>query len=438
MRLKIEKMGINGEGIAYYQKKPVFIEGALPQELVEIKDLQGYGTYYKARIEKIVKESRDRIRPACAFAHRCRACSMMHLAYEKQLKAKRDILAQTLMKYAKIEPSRIEEIIANEQPLHYRNQCKLPLQMEQGKLCSGMYLPGSNYFASVKNCVIHDPLIETVRKEVLHILNKHGIKAYDYHKKSGMRSLIIRTFQGKCQVTLVSGEDVLTQELIADLLDCEAIVSLWQSINTVKKSVDVFGKKMIFLGGAKQLRFLFGGYRMQINPRSFFQLNTKQAEVLYQKAASLLTGKRYGTIVEAYSGIGAISLFLHGHADQVIGIESIADAVQNAHAIASLNHIDNVKFVCGDAAEELTYLSKKGKIDLLVVDPPRSGLDYAMLGTLLQSKIQEIIYISCNTATLGKNLDLLQQRYEVKTIIPIDLFSQTAAIEAIVHLKRKR
>lgn len=167
-------------------------------------------------------------------------------------------------------------------------------------------------------------------------------------------------------------------------------------------------------------------------------MNTKQAEVLYQKAASLLTGKRYGTIVEAYSGIGAISLFLHEHADQVIGIESIADAVQNAHAIASLNHIDNVKFVCGDAAEELTYLSKKGKIDLLVVDPPRSGLDYAMIETLLQSKIQEIIYISCNPATLGKNLDLLQQRYEVKTIIPIDLFSQTAAIEAIVHLKRKR
>ena len=193
---------------------------------------------------------------------------------------------------------------------------------------------------------------------------------------------------------------------------------------------------MIHLAGDTSLALTFDGLQLQISPRSFFQLNSAQAVQLYRTIASMVK-EGNELIVEAYSGIGAISLYLKDKAKEIIGIESIKDAVVNANQNAKLNGCGHVSFLCDDAASKLTYLSKKRAIDVLVVDPPRSGLDDAMLDCILRSKIKNIVYVSCNPATLGKNLAVLGYRYNVEKIQPIDMFPHTPYVEAVVSLKRK-
>ena len=193
---------------------------------------------------------------------------------------------------------------------------------------------------------------------------------------------------------------------------------------------------MIHLGGDRRLELKLDSLRLQLSPRSFFQLNTEQAKQLYRCVASLIP-QHNDLIVEAYSGIGAISLYVKDKAKQIIGIESIKDAVVNANENAKRNNAGHVSFLCADAADKCTYLSKKQQIDTLIVDPPRSGLDDAMLECILRSKIKHVIYISCNPATLGKNLACLKERYEIKTILPFDMFPQTPHVESVVLLVRE-
>lgn len=438
MKVKIVKTGINGEGIGYIDKTPVFVPEVLIDEEVDIKVVQREKRYALGRCTKVLKKSKDRIQPKCFVQHACGACPLMIARYPKQLEYKYDILKQSLIKYAQVHPKLIEQPIANEHVFGYRNQCKLPCGMDNGTLVTGMFIPGSNYFEPIQTCIIHEPGIERVRKQILKILNTYHMKAYDHNQKLGIRSLIIRGFDELYQCTLVSGEDEFTPSMIEALSEIPGMHSLWQSIHTTKKATDVFGPKMIFLAGERQLPLRLDELQLQISPRSFFQLNTTQAKILYRTVADMVgTGNKL--IVEAYSGIGAISLYLKDKAERLIGIESIKDAVVNANQNAKRNHCDDhVSFICADAADKLVYISKKEPIDVLVVDPPRTGLDDAMLACILQSKIRQVIYISCNPATLGKNLSVLQQRYRIKRIVPVDIFSHTAHIETIVQLERNR
>ncbi len=236
-------------------------------------------------------------------------------------------------------------------------------------------------------------------------------------------------------MTLVTGEDKLPESMIEELMALPGMVSLWQSIHTIKKTPDIFGKKMILLGGESRLPFVFDGLKLQVSPRSFFQLNTEQAKKLYHTIREMVKGPK-DLIVEAYSGIGAISLYLKDQAKEIIGIESIKDAVVNATQNAKMNQADNVRFICADAGEKLTYIAKKRKLDMVIVDPPRTGLDDVMLECLIRSKVKEIIYVSCNPATLGKNLDVLCNYYKVERIVPIDMFPNTQHVECIVKLVR--
>ena len=435
MRVTIKKMGINGEGIGYIDRLPVFVPGALLNEEAEIKVIERTQRYARAKVEKIIKRSDKRVRPACGIQHRCGACPYMVCADEEQLRFKRDNLRQSLIKYAQIDPKLISEVRPSPAKLHYRNQFKLPLSMQEGELVNGMYMPNSNIFVPMETCLIHEEGLEALRKAILAVLNRHGIRAYDWHQKRGLRHLVVRGFEGRYQCTLVTGEEQLPQELIDDLLQLEGLVSLWQSIQTAKKTPDIFGPKMILLGGQRSLTMHLHGLRIPISPRSFFQLNTAQAANLYACIDAMVEPgcKR---IVEAYSGIGGISMYLKDKAEEVIGIEIIKDAVLDARKAAERNGIHNVEFICADAADKLTYLSKKKSIDVLVVDPPRSGLDDLMLETMLRSRITKIIYVSCNPSTLAKNLAVLSERYEVRQIVPFDMFPHTANLETVVLLSK--
>ena len=436
MKVVIEKMGINGEGIGYIQKRPVFVPGALLKEVVDINVVESFKTYSIGKLMRVYEESPNRVEPVCPMQRRCGACPLMICKYEEQLNIKRDVLKQSLIKYAQVDPRLIKHVIPCKRTLNYRNQCKVPFSMVDRELVTGMYQPNSNYFTEVEDCPIHEKGLERVRKAILKVLNKYYCRSYDYHQKRGYRTLVIRGMGDRYQVTLVTGLDEIAPAVVADLMAIEGVVSLYQSVHTQKKGVDIFGPKVTLLAGERYLDFEFMGLKLALSPRSFFQLNTQQAARLYQKAIELLDN-HYGLIVEAYSGIGGISLALKDKADEIIGIENVKDAVVNANANARANGTKHVSFICDDAANKLVYLSKTRNIDLLVVDPPRSGLDDNMLDCILRGKIKQILYISCNPATLGKNLSVLRQRYDVKVVQPVDLFPNSQHIESIVLLQRK-
>lgn len=376
------------------------------------------------------------MRAVCPMQRRCGACPYMVCTYEEQLRYKQEDLRQSLIKYAHVDPKLIEPIRPSQQQLFYRNQCKLPCGMSEGQLVNGMYMPNSNIFVPMDTCYTHEKDLEIMRKRILKVLNRYHVRAYDWHCKRGLRFLILRGFHGKFQCTLVSGEESFDEEMIGELMALEGMHSLWQSVQTQKKTAELFGPKMVLLGGERLLYLTLDGYRLPISPRSFFQLNTAQAQKLYACIAEM-AGEGNTRIVEAYSGVGGISLALKDRAQEVIGIEIVKDAVLNARQCAKENKIDNVQFLCADAADKLLYLSKKSVIDVLVVDPPRSGLDEAMLSVILRSKIKKLIYVSCNPSTLAKNVAVLRERYEVKRIVPFDMFPNTAKVECACLLVRK-
>lgn len=435
MKVKIIKMGMNGEGIGYLNHIPVFVDGALIDEEVDITVVEDHQRYKVGKVNRIVQASAHRIKPKCFVQERCGGCPLMIAQYKKQLDYKFSHVRQSLIKYAQINPKVIQKMVANPMIFGYRNQLKLPCTMENGRLVTGMYVPGTNHFREIKKCIVHEADLERVRQDVLYVLNKHHIQAYQHQQKRGLRFLVIRGFHGRYQCTLISGEDTYSNQLINDMMRIKGMHSLWQSVHTAKKTHEIFGEKMQLLAGERYLPLAFDHLKLQISPRSFFQLHTQQAMTLYRSIAAILP-KKYDLMVEAYSGIGVISLYLQDKAKEIIGIESIKDAVVNANQNAKLNGFHHISFVCADAADKLQYISKKRPIDCLVVDPPRSGLDEAMLYCILKSRIQDIVYVSCNPATLAKNLAVLSSSYEVKTIVPIDIFSHTAHVECIVLLSR--
>ena len=435
MKVTIKKTGINGEGIGYIDRMPVFVPQALIGEEVEIRIVDKQKRYATAELQRVVKSSKNRIRPKCFIQNTCGACPLMIARYPAQLEYKQDLLKQSLIKYAQIDPRKVARVKASEDVFGYRNQFKLPCAMEEGRLVSGLFMPNSNYFIDVKKCWIHEDGLERVRMDIMHVLNTHGCVSYNPHDKKGIRNLVVRGFDNRYQCTIVTGNDELDERLVSDLMRIKGLTSLWQSIHTIKKTPEVFGNKMMHLAGETSLAMELDGLKLRISPRSFFQLNSKQAVQLYRTIASMVKEDNE-LIVEAYSGIGAISLYLKDKAKEIIGIESIKDAVVNANQNAALNGCEHVSFLCDDAANKLTYLSKKRSIDVLVVDPPRSGLDDAMLDCILRSKIKNIIYVSCNPATLGKNLAVLSSRYNVDKIQPIDIFPHTPHVESVVLMSR--
>ena len=340
-------------------------------------------------------------------------------------------LKETLIKYADYN-GRILPILKNPEPLSYRNSCKLPFGEEYGELYTGMYERDTNHFQKMERCYVHSKLLEQTRQEVLKIMNEHHLKMYDDKKKTGYRTLVMKEFDSKIQIIFVTGKEDLSEEFIHDVTQLEGVVSIWQSVKTETKR-EVFGD-MRFIWGEEKMHLRLEDIQLSLLPRSFFQLNTKQSVNLYNVVKDWMP--RSKTTVEAYSGIGAISLFVKDKAQEIIGVESIQDAVDNANENAMLNHADNVSFICEDAGSALAHLVQEKEVDTLIVDPPRSGLDDTMKETILKSKIKTMIYVSCNPATLAKDLGVLKREYRIVKIQPVDMFSQTPHVETVVLMSR--
>ena len=434
MKLEIVKAGINGEGIAFFKRKPVFIEGCFPDEVVDA-DLIDEGRHYKGRLKAILKKSPNRIRPVCSYADKCGACALMGLKYDGQLAIKMQLLENALYKYAEYE-GKIEGIVKSDDVYGYRNKCNLPIIDYNGKLVNALYKQGSNHPCLITTCFIHEESVEEIRRKILDVLNRYKLQAYDRREKKGMRQLIVRAFDKGAQAVLVTGNDTLKENVIADLKKIKGLKSLFQGINTVRDPIRMMPEKLRPLFGKEKIEVKSLNYELELSPQAFFQLNHKQAEQIYKDAAALIKEKQK-LIIEGYCGIGTISLAMHDKAEKIIGIEIIEKTIKDAKDNAKINKVENVEFRCGDAAKEIRKIVEKEKADVIVVDPPRTGLDDELLKTLLKSKAKQIIYISCNPSTLGKDLYILKKEYEIHLVRGYDMFPNTPLVETLVELVRR-
>lgn len=435
MHCTIKRMGINGEGIGYDGKIPVFVPGAFEGEEVECEIIEDHKKYKIAKLKRIRKKSEFRVPSVCPNEKECGGCSLICMEYTKQLQVKTELLKEALKKYSSIPLSLVEEIVPSAEQFGYRNQCKLPVKRIKGKLESGMYAAGSNFLVGLDECKIHQKELDEIRHQFMAILNEANFRDYNTETKTGIRNIVIRSFHGKHQVTLVTGKDEFFNKTIEQMMAIEGVSSLYQNVNTSRNTVPLFSENWRHLGGNKSLMVNEARLKLKLSAASFFQLNTKQAFKLYQIAEGMIDDCEL--LVEAYCGVGTMSLMMAKKAKEVIGIEIIPSAVRNANENAKINHIANAKFITGDAAEETTKISKKRKIDVLLIDPPRSGIDDAMLNCIIKSKVKKVVYISCNPATLAKNLNDLSAQYAVEKMIPVDMFPNTPHVETVVCLKRK-
>ena len=435
MKLEIKKAGINGEGIAFYKRKPVFIEGCFPEEIVEAK-LYDEGRHYRGELLKIIRRSKERIKVPCEHQRRCGGCALMPVTYSEQLKIKKQLLEGALYKYTG-EDIGVGQITPSDKQLFYRNKCNLPIVEKDGVLINALYASGSNHPVYINHCLIHDLKVEEIRIKVMKILNKHKYRQYDHHLKQGLRQLMIRGFDKQYQMVLITGKDTIDEDTVNDLKKIDGLISVYQGVNTHKNPVKMMPEDLHLLYGEKKIQLKLGKYRLRVSPQAFFQLNQDQAEKIYEEVRSLIDDD-CETIVEAYCGIGAISLYLSDKAKQIIGIEIVDRAIKDARENAKLNNINNTTFMTDDAPKAIRRILKEQSIDILVVDPPRTGLDDELLLSIMKSKIRKIIYVSCNPATLAKNLDVLTDKYHIETIKGFDMFPNTPHCEVVVSMSRGR
>ena len=426
-------MGINGEGIGYDHGVPVFIPGALMHETVDVKITQEKEKYKTAKLIRVIRKSKDRVEPECRYCDSCRACTLMHLKYERQLNYKKQTLKQALKKYADIDMP--VSIIKNDNIYHYRNKFKLPFGMEKGKIVTGMYESERGRFVPIEDCIIHEEVLEKVRKQILEIMNKYKLKAYNERTREGYRSLIMRTFNNKIALVFVVGDNTDLEPMLSDLTRIEEVSSIYYSVNTNKKYINALENDLVHVFGKNCLNARINGLKLVFTPKSFFQLNTRQAEVLYDEAVSLID-ENDEEVLEAYCGVGVMSLMAARKAKHVTGVEIVPDAIDNAKKNSRYNKIDNVDFVVGDSGSVMEEISKEKQLDCLIVDPPRTGLDEKMINSILNSNAKKLIYVSCNPSTLAKNLNVLKEYYNIESIRAIDVFSNTEHVETIVYLAR--
>ena len=357
------------------------------------------------------------------------------LIIDGQLAIKMQLLENALYKYAEYE-GKIEGIVKSDDVYGYRNKCNLPIISYNGKLVNALYKQGSNHPCLITTCFIHEESVEEIRRKILDVLNRYKLQAYDRREKKGMRQLIVRAFDKGAQAVLVTGNDTLKENVIADLKKIKGLKSLFQGINTVRDPIRMMPEKLRPLFGKEKIEVKSLNYELELSPQAFFQLNHKQAEQIYKDAAALIEEKQK-LIIEGYCGIGTISLAMHDKAEKIIGIEIIEKAIKDAKDNAKKNKVENVEYRCGDAAKEIRKIVEKEKADVIVVDPPRTGLDDELLKTLLKSKAKQIIYISCNPSTLGKDLYILKKEYEIHLVRGYDMFPNTPLVETLVELVRR-
>ena len=438
----IEDLTHDGNGVAKIDGYPLFIQGALPGETAEIHVMKTLKNYGFAKVINILEKSPDRVEAPCVYFSQCGGCQLQHLSYEGQLKWKQNMVANVMKRLGKIDAP-VLPVKGMEEPWHYRNKSQIPFaQNEAGQMVAGFYKTKSHSIVDMERCLIQTGEADVVMADLKRELEILGVRPYDEKSHQGMlRHVVVRKGRatGEVMVVLVTKSKKFPQasaaiEKIRALIP--NVTSIVQNVNGEKTNV-IFGNDTFTLWGKDTIEDTIGNVRFEISARSFYQVNPIQTEVLYKQALDYaqLTGDE--RVIDAYCGIGSISLFLAQKAGHVMGVEIVEQAIEDAKRNAALNGFTNTYFEAGPAEEVIPRWYKEGKeADVLVVDPPRKGCDEALLNTIIEQKPKRVVYVSCNPATLARDLRILEDGgYKTKEVQPVDMFPHTTHCEAVAWLE---
>lgn len=450
--ITIEDISNNGEGIGKYNGYTLFVKDTVVGDVAEVKVIKAKKTYGYGKLLSLVSPSPDRVKARCPIARQCGGCQIQEMSYESQLRFKEKLVVNNLERLGGIFPGtyELEPIIGMEEPWHYRNKAQFPVGLDKnGRIVMGFYAGRTHSIIETKECFLGDQVNEQILAAVREFMEENHVSAYDEEKHTGVvRHVLIRKgFQtGQIMVCIVVNDEKLKspEKLVEKLYKFAGMTSISISVNREKTNV-IMGNTIKTLWGKSYIEDIIGDIRYQISPLSFFQVNPVQTEKLYAKALEYagLTGKE--TVWDLYCGIGTISLFLAKNSRRVYGVEIIPQAIENARENARINGIENAEFFVGKAEEvlpefyerEMKQTGEKPTADVIVVDPPRKGCDEVLLQTIISMEPKQVVYVSCDSATLARDLKFLREKgYEVKKVQAVDQFGHTVHVETVVLLSQ--
>lgn len=441
LTVTIEDLTHDGNGVAKVDGYPLFIAGALPQELVQVHVLKVLKNYGFAKVLEILEPSADRVIAPCDYFVQCGGCQLQHLSYEGQLKWKQRMVENVMKRLGKIDAP-VLPVKGMDEPWHYRNKSQIPFAQGEIAPIAGFYKTKSHTIVDMERCLIQTAEADVIMADFKRELTALGIRPYNEEAHKGMlRHVVIRKGRTTNEVMVVvvttARKFPQAEATVAKIRELVPnVTSIVQNINPNKTNV-IFGDETVTLWGKDVIEDTIGDVRFEISARSFYQVNPIQTEVLYKQALDYaqLTGNE--RVIDAYCGIGTISLFLAKKAKHVMGVEIVPQAIEDAKRNAELNGFTNTYFEAGPAEEIIPRWYKEGKeADVLVVDPPRKGCDEALLNTIIEQKPKRVVYVSCNPATLARDLRILEDGgYQTQEIQPVDMFPHSTHCEAVALLE---
>ncbi len=446
-KLEIIDNGMNFEGIAKNNNMVVFVPGAIIGETVLAKFIKVNKNYAIAKIEQMITESRYRVKPFCDVFGKCGGCSSQHIEYDMQLILKSK-LVKNLFDKQKLKYPKIENTVGMGLPYYYRNKVQYPMRQDsKGNSKIGFYLKRSHNVIYNNCCYIQNRVIDILAKELSEDLIKSGFKGYNEEDNSGdIRHLLIRRGYHTKEimvVVIVNKEELVYDSKLIDILKNivrknECIKSVFINVNE-NNTNEILGDKLEHILGDEYISDYIGDFKFFISPKSFFQVNTLQAEVLYSVLKESLLINKDEVIFDLYSGVGSIGIFLSKEAKKIYGIEIEKEAVKMANLNIIENNVTNAEYIAGSVEDKIEEFKIRNiKPDIIVVDPPRKGLDEKSIKYILAFNPKKIGYVSCNPATLSRDLKLLESKYEIKKVVPVDMFPFTEHCEVVTTLELKR
>ena len=429
-----------GMGVVKVDGFPIFVDDMLIDEVAEIKIEKVGKSYAQGTVLKHLNYSTWRVRPICPVYEECGGCNLMHLKYEKQLEFKKKMAMETLKRIGHLENIPIREIIGMEEPYYYRNKVQIPFSMDTNQTICGFYKKKTHQIIRLEKCFIQSRLATEIAKYICQLANELIIPGYNEKDGRGiLRHVLIRNnVNYQYMVVLVTreknfaGKRELVDKLVAKF---PAIKSVIQNINKESTNV-ILGKKSLVLNGIDQLTDTLCETKFQFSYNSFFQTNHLQTEKLYNRVLEYAALSGTEVVIDAYCGVGTIGILLAKKAKKVYGIEIVAEAVTKAIDNAKLNKMNNIEFICGKAEIEIEKFTNTA-IDVIVLDPPRKGCETSLIEVIKAKKIRRVVYVSCNVATLARDLEIFSCDYLVREVTLIDMFPHTSEVECVCKLTNR-
>ncbi|KYC89826.1 23S rRNA (uracil(1939)-C(5))-methyltransferase RlmD [Bacillus amyloliquefaciens] len=439
-----EDLTHEGAGVAKVQGFPIFVPNALPEEKAQIKVTRVKKGFAFGRLIELKEESPHRTDAPCPIYKQCGGCQLQHMTYEGQLLFKQKQVKDVLERIGKLDLSNVtvHPTLGMEDPWNYRNKAQVPVGEREGGLVAGFYQQRSHDIIDMSACLIQQSKNDEAVQAVKDICVSYGVKAYNEERHKGwLRHIMVRygVVTGEMMIVFITRTSDFPHKakIIEDITtQFPHVKSIVQNINPNKTNV-IFGNETNVIWGEEYIYDLIGDVKFAISARSFYQVNPEQTKVLYDKALEYAELQGEENVIDAYCGIGTISLFLAKQAKKVYGVEIVPEAIEDAKRNAELNGITNAEFAVGEAETVIPKWYKEGiTADTLVVDPPRKGCDEALLRTIIDMKPKRVVYVSCNPGTLARDLRVLEDGgYQTLEVQPVDMFPHTNHVECVAVLE---